>query len=336
MKAYKGFNKDMSCRGFKFKEGEMYHEDEAKLCEKGFHACKDPLDCFGYYNPTISEYHEVELDEVTAEREGNTKVCGKTIKIGKKLNITDIIKAHFEYVKNINTKIIKIGNPNKQASVGDCRAVSVGDYSTASAGHSGAASAGSCSSVSVGHCGTASARDCSAASAGDCSIAFAGNHSMASAGRNSIASVGYCSTASVGDFSTAFVGDFGIASAGESSAAFADYKGIASTGDFGTASAREYGTAVSGKCGTASAGECGKAVSGGNASVGKNGVAVAKGNECMVKGELGSILIIIEEKVDCSVKEWSSAIVDGKIIKADTWYALKDGKFVEAKGNSEE
>ena len=44
MKAYKGFNKDMTCRGFQFKEGESYHEDEAKLCESGFHACRNPLD----------------------------------------------------------------------------------------------------------------------------------------------------------------------------------------------------------------------------------------------------------------------------------------------------
>ena len=38
MKAYKGFNKDMTCRGFQFEEGKTYEEKEARLCEKGFHA----------------------------------------------------------------------------------------------------------------------------------------------------------------------------------------------------------------------------------------------------------------------------------------------------------
>ena len=33
MKAYKGFNKDMTCLGFQFKEGETYETEEAKLCE---------------------------------------------------------------------------------------------------------------------------------------------------------------------------------------------------------------------------------------------------------------------------------------------------------------
>lgn len=39
MKAYKGFKRDLTCRGFQFEEDKTYEEQEAKLCEKGFHAC---------------------------------------------------------------------------------------------------------------------------------------------------------------------------------------------------------------------------------------------------------------------------------------------------------
>lgn len=39
MKAYKGFNTDMTCLGFKYKEGETYTTSKAKLCERGSHAC---------------------------------------------------------------------------------------------------------------------------------------------------------------------------------------------------------------------------------------------------------------------------------------------------------
>ena len=62
MKAYKGFNRDMTCRGFQYAEGETYHTDTAELCESGFHACKYPLDVLAYYPPSSSVYHEVELD----------------------------------------------------------------------------------------------------------------------------------------------------------------------------------------------------------------------------------------------------------------------------------
>ena len=99
MKAYKGFNKDMTCRGFQFKEGETYTEDKAELCKRGFHACERPLDVFNYYAPGESVYHEVELDGVSEKRDGDTKVCGKQIKIGAAVDVKGLIKAQFEYVK---------------------------------------------------------------------------------------------------------------------------------------------------------------------------------------------------------------------------------------------
>ena len=100
MKAYKGFNENMTCRGFRYEEGKIYHEKGAILCEKGFHACENPLDTFNYYAPANSVYHEVDLDEV-AERhsDGDTKLCAKTIQIGARLDVAGICKAHFDYVK---------------------------------------------------------------------------------------------------------------------------------------------------------------------------------------------------------------------------------------------
>ena len=98
MKAYKGFNKDMTCRGFQFEEGKEYTTDEAKLCESGFHACENPIECFRYYDPVNSVYHEVELD-ATDEKAKDSKRVGKRIKIGAALTVRGICDAHFEYVK---------------------------------------------------------------------------------------------------------------------------------------------------------------------------------------------------------------------------------------------
>lgn len=61
-KAFKGFNKDLICRGFQYEEGKEFETERAECCEEGFHACEYPLDCFAYYNPANSVFHEVELD----------------------------------------------------------------------------------------------------------------------------------------------------------------------------------------------------------------------------------------------------------------------------------
>ena len=103
VKAYKGFSKDMTCRGFQFEEGKTYelpYGVEAKLCESGFHACENPLDCWSYYDITKSEYHEVELDEVSDERERDTKLCARKIRIGAKLDLKGIVKASVDFMMN--------------------------------------------------------------------------------------------------------------------------------------------------------------------------------------------------------------------------------------------
>lgn len=98
MKAYKGFDKDLKCRDFQYEIGKEYEENEASLCNKGFHACEYPLDCFRYYLPTESRFCEVELD-ATDERHGDdSKVCGSKIKIGAEIGIPGLVKAAIEYV----------------------------------------------------------------------------------------------------------------------------------------------------------------------------------------------------------------------------------------------
>ena len=102
MKAYKGFTKEMKCRDFQYEEGGEYEQcGEIKCCENGFHACEAPIDCFSYYAPADSLYHEVEIDgKISKEENGeDTKVAASKIKIGAKINIADIVKAQFEFVK---------------------------------------------------------------------------------------------------------------------------------------------------------------------------------------------------------------------------------------------
>ena len=97
MKAFKGFNKDLTCRGYQYEEGKEFHTERAECCDTGFHACEYPLDCLGYYDPAHSVYHEVELSGEMDKSGDNTKVCATDIKIGARLSIAGLVKMAIDF-----------------------------------------------------------------------------------------------------------------------------------------------------------------------------------------------------------------------------------------------
>ena len=166
---------------------------------------------------------------------------------------------------------------------------------TSNAGYKGAANAGDWGAANAGDWGAANAGDWGAANAGDWGAANAGNYGAARAGDYGAANAGNWGAANAGDWGAARAGDWGAANAG-------DY-GAARAGDYGAANAGDYGAAI-------------------------------VSNSGRVKGGYGCVLVArnIEYSKDTEryeVTDWACAIVDGKDIKPDTWYRLKDGKLVE-------
>lgn len=104
VKAYKGFNKYMQCtpngKIFQYEIGKEYKEDEANLCYCGFHACENPLDVLSYYNNIDDKFCEVELDKIDPNRNKDSKICGKKIKIGIEIGFLGLFKAGIEWIKN--------------------------------------------------------------------------------------------------------------------------------------------------------------------------------------------------------------------------------------------
>ena len=141
IKAYKAFDKDLSCRGFKYEVGKEYEETGyIKACEKGFHACPYPLDVFGYYPPAGARFCEVEQSGKIDDSESN-KVCSSKIRIGAELDIRGIVKAAVSYVKERCTNECN-AEPGKPATAGIYGAATAGIYGVATAGYCGAATAG--------------------------------------------------------------------------------------------------------------------------------------------------------------------------------------------------
>ncbi|WP_342975102.1 DUF7666 domain-containing protein [Phocaeicola dorei] len=305
IKAYKAFDKDLSCRGFKYEVGKEYEETgDIKACEKGFHACPYPLDVFGYYAPAGSRFCEVEQSGKIDDSESD-KVCSSKIRIGAELDIRGLVKAAVSFVKERCTNECN-ADPGKPATAGYRGAATAGNYGAATAGYSGAATAG----------------DSGAATAGDSGAATAGYSGAATAGDSGAATAGYRGAATAGDYGAATAGDYGAATAGD--------RGAATAGDSGAATAGYRGAATAGYSGAATAGDYGAATARGKASTGSNGLSVARGNNVQVKGGIGAILVIAEEGEDTyDIVDWKAVLVDGEVVKADTWYRLENGELVE-------
>ena len=202
IRTYKGFDKDLKCRGFQYEVGKEYEEAKADACNTGFHACERPLDVLDYYPPRNgSRYCVVEQDGDLSRKGGDSKVASTKIKIGAEIGLPGLVKAQIEYVKSRCTNEHNAGS-GKAATAGD--------------------------------------------------------------------------------------------------------SGAATAGDYGAATSR------------------------GSVVVGENGVGTVRGNGVKIKGGLGAILTCAVEKEDSyDIETWAVAVVDGENIKADTWYTVKDGKFVE-------
>ena len=102
--SYKGFDKNMECRGFKYEVGKEYEMDgEIKCCNRGFHACKSPIEVWDYYDMLNSRFAEVEQSGKIDEEEKSTKICSSRIKIKAELKLADIINIGVEWLKDITS-----------------------------------------------------------------------------------------------------------------------------------------------------------------------------------------------------------------------------------------
>jgi hypothetical protein len=320
MKAFKGFNKDLTCRGYQYEEGKEFHTERAECCDTGFHACEYPLDCFGYYDPAHSVYHGVELSGEMDKSGDNTKVCATDIKIGARLSIAGLVKMAIDFtMSKVNKEAGSDERHGFASATGDYGASSAtGDYGASSAtGYKGASSA-------TGYKGASSATGYKGASSAT------GDYGASSA-------TGYKGASSA-------TGDYGASSA------TGDYGASSATGDYGASSA-------TGNCGASSAtGNCGASSAtgykGASSVSDPTGVAVAWGHEARAKGCKGAHLILsdwrfIGEKYwDGSYKDmynkdnWEltgakMVVVDGEKIKEDTYYRCIEGEIVEVTEDGE-
>ena len=309
LKAFKGFDKRLRCRGFQYEVGKEYQEPEAELCHKGFHACENPLDTLRYYPPTDSRYCEVEIDDNGQRNSEDSKVCGEKIKIVSEIGLDGVIKAGAQFIFEMCK-----GSAEDHASGRMGNAAASGESGNAAAsGESGnaAASGWMGNAAASGWMGNAAASGWS----GNAAASGRMGNAAASGWRGNAAASGESGNAAASGWrgNAAASGWMGNAAAsGESGNA-------AASGESGNAAASGVrGTAtVTGRDGRASA-------------IGEQCIAVAWGRNSLAKGTLGNWIVVSERGNYGDIFDAKLARVDGEIIKPDTWYTLRNGKIMEA------
>ena len=260
IKAYKGFNQDLTCRGFQYEVGKEYEMDgNIECCERGFHACESPLEVLDHYflldNAKMARFCEVEQSGTIAKKKDSTKVASSKIKIKAELKFADLLRLGIEWIREkTSPKNIK-------------------DSDLSDDGDRGKQIGSSGNSAKIGSSGNSA------------KIGSSGNSAK-------------------------------IGSSGDSAQ-------IGSSGHYAQ---------------IGSSGNSAKIGSSGNYakidSTGEDSVICCAGHNSAVKAKEGS-WITLAEWVRSEVKNrWvpkcvKTEYVDGERIKADTWYELVDGEFVE-------
>ena len=104
IKSYKGFDKDLKCKGFQYELGKDYElEGDIKVCNRGFHACENPIDVLKYYPPTnengdLNRYCEVEQSGNTSNSNEDTKIASSKLHIGVEIGLNGLIKAGVKFI----------------------------------------------------------------------------------------------------------------------------------------------------------------------------------------------------------------------------------------------
>jgi hypothetical protein len=304
----KGFDKDLKCRGFQYEEGETYKTGKKPIrcTENGFHFCENPIDVFGYYPPSNSRYHAVEGFGEKSTDESDSKIAVSKIKIGAAISLFDMIKLGVECIlKRVNFKDAAATNTGDRSA-----ATNTGDRSAATNTGSRSAATNTGDQSAATNTGYQSA----ATNTGDQSAAT--NTGDQSAATNT----GYQSAATNTGYQSAAT-NTGYQSAAtntgyQSAATNTGYQSAATnTGDQSAATNTGYQSAASVE--------------------GKESIACGLGIENKAKASLGSWIVLTEwgqgDNGGWHIKSLKSAKIDGRKLKADVWYELKNGKFVEVK-----
>ena len=335
--AYKGFNEDLSCRGFQYEIGKEYClEGELELCVNGFHACQNPLDVFDYYSMSLyTRYAMVELFGDVDFATDNKKLCATNIRIVKEMSIDELVEIGI--MSSLPKKDLESGNERSYSMMiasDACSDIIYPKYEGASI-----ASCGNYASIN-----SKNRWQCIASSGKLAKIdAFCDYSNISSSGISArITSVGL-----IQNISTSGYGSRVVSHGYEASVASADMAMIYSDGENADLYASGAESKIASRGDNAnicinsthgyinSSGYNTRIMSAKNLSMiestGEKAVIMSAGHNTKARAKVGSWIVLTEYDNNREVKCIKAEYVDGERIKGDTLYRLVNGEFVETK-----
>jgi hypothetical protein len=287
--AFKGFDKDMKCRGFQFEVGKTYrHDGPVRACASGFHACTEPLDVWGYYGPVDCRFAEVELSGKTATHDQDSKIAAAEITIKAELTLP-------QFIKRAVDRVIELTKGKGDDPSGD-------DAQIGSSGH-GARIGSSGNGAQIGSSGDGA----QIGSSGDgARIGSSGDDAR-------IGSSGYgAQIGSSGD-------DAQIGSSGDGAR-------IGSSGDDARIGSSGYGAQIGSSGDDARIGSSGNGAR--IEATGANAVVASAGYETRVKGAIGTWVSLAEYR-DGRCVGFATGCIGRDGLEPDAWYVADGGKLVK-------
>ena len=148
--AFKGFDKNLQCRGFQYEVGKTYSMPEKpEICERGFHCCTKLSDVFIYYPPwawdtegsvdyllpikrfpsdnrycLVEVCGDIDTKGAAAAFAGSSKIATNSITIVQELCLDDIIniidqevdaaKREYISIKGISEELMRANQPERR------------------------------------------------------------------------------------------------------------------------------------------------------------------------------------------------------------------------------
>ena len=132
IKGFKGFDKDLKCRGYQYELGQDFQEEgKIEACSKGFHFCENPFDVFSYYPPSaengINRYCVVEGGGSIDKDSDDTKIACSKLHISAEIGLKGLVEAGIKFILDkVNWKDCKESNTGNYSA-----ATNTGNYSAA-------------------------------------------------------------------------------------------------------------------------------------------------------------------------------------------------------------